>query len=81
MSIAEALSRKDTPLSPVQWSAILGSIIVLVYSVLGLIVNPDFATGQATTAERVLGVDMNGWHASSGFLIAVPGFFAARRRS
>jgi hypothetical protein len=29
----------------------------------------------------VLGVDMNGWHAVSGFLVAIPGFFAALRRS
>ncbi len=67
------------PLSPVQWSAILGSIAVLVWSVPGLIVNPDFATGDAASAERVLAVDMNGWHALSGFLIAIPGLFAATR--
>lgn len=72
---------RETPLSPVQWSAILGSIVVLVWSVPGLIVNPDFSTGAAATSERVLGVDMNGWHAVSGFVIAVPGFFAARRRT
>ena len=67
------------PLSPVQWSAILGSIAVLVWSVPGLIVNPDFATGDSATSERVLAVDMNGWHALSGFLLAIPGFFAATR--
>jgi hypothetical protein len=50
------------------------------WSVPGLIVNPDFATGDAATSERVLAVDMNGWHALSGFLIAIPGFFAALRR-
>ena len=59
-------------LAPVQWAAVLGSIAVLVWSVPGLIVNPDFATGDAATAERVLGVDMNGWHAVSGFLVAIP---------
>ena len=67
------------PLSPVQWSAILGSIAVLVWSVPGLIVNPDFATGDAATAESVLGVDMNGWHALSGFLVAIPGLLVAAR--
>ena len=32
---------------------------------------------MSATSVRVLGVDMNGWHAVSGFLVAIPGFFAA----
>lgn len=74
-------SRVDSPLAPVQWSAIIGSIVVLAWSIPGLILNPDFATGAAATSEKVLGVDMNGWHAVSGFLIGFPGFVAARRRT
>jgi Domain of unknown function (DUF4383) len=66
-------------LEPVQWSAIAGAIAVLVWSVPGLFVNPDFATGSDATAKVVLGVDMNGWHAVSGFLIAIPALFAATR--
>lgn len=54
---------------------------VLVWSVPGLILNPDFHIGADATSVRVLGVDMNGWHAVSGFLIAIPGFFAALRRA
>jgi len=50
-----------------------------VWSVPGLIVNPDFATGNSVTSERVLGVDMNGWHALSGFLVAVPALMLATR--
>jgi Domain of unknown function (DUF4383) len=69
----------DLPLGPGQWAAILGSIAILVWSVPGLIANPDFSIGNSATAERVLGVDMNGWHALSGFLVAIPGFIAARR--
>jgi hypothetical protein len=65
--------------APVQWAAFAGSIAVLVWSVPGLIINPDFATGDSAGAERVLGVDMNGWHAVSGFLVALPGFYAMRR--
>ena len=57
----------------------MGSLAVLVWSVPGLIVNPDFAVGDSASAERVLGVDMNGWHAVSGFLIAVPGLLVATR--
>lgn len=67
------------PFTPVQWAAVLGSVAVLVWSVPGLIVNPDFATGDSATAERVLGVDMNGWHAVSGFLVAVPALMLATR--
>jgi hypothetical protein len=67
------------PFSPVQWAAVLGSIAVLVWSVPGLIVNPDFSSGDAATAERVLGVDMNGWHALSGFLVVIPVLLVATR--
>ena len=69
----------ERPLAPVQWSAILGARAVLVWSVPGLILNPDFATGESATAVRVLGVDMNGWHAVSGFLVGIPVLVAARR--
>lgn len=70
----------ERPLAPVQWAAIAGSLAVLAWSIPGLIINPDFATGDAATSELVLGVDMNGWHAASGFLVAIPGFIAASRR-
>ena len=79
---SQSLSRFafERPLAPVQWAAIVGSLAVLAWSVPGLIVNPDFAVGDAATSELVLGVDMNGWHAVSGFLVAIPGLFAATRR-
>ena len=60
-------------------TAVAGALAVLVWSVPGLIINPDFSTGDAATAERVLGVDMNGWHAVSGFLIAIPALVLAPR--
>src|SRR5918997_1849956 len=75
------LLRPERPLAPVQWAAILGSAAVLVWSIPGLIVNPDFAIGEDATSELVLGVDMNGWHAVSGFLVAIPGLVAALRAS
>jgi hypothetical protein len=76
---AQAVFEVQKPFSPVQWAAVLGSIAVLVWSVPGLIVNPDFATGDAATSVRVLGVDMNGWHAVSGFLVAIPALLVATR--
>jgi hypothetical protein len=66
-------------LAPVQWAAIAGSAVILAWSIPGLIVNPDFAVGDAASAERVLGADMNGWHAVSGFLVAIPALLLVRR--
>jgi hypothetical protein len=73
--------RFERPLTPAQWAAIAGAVAVLVWSIPGLIVNPDFATGDDATSVRVLAVDMNGWHAVSGFLIAIPALYAASRHS
>ncbi len=63
---------------PVQLAALTGALAVLIWSVGGLIVNPDFGTGDSATAETVLGSDMNGWHALSGFLVAVPALLLLR---
>lgn len=80
MSTARRFLGPERPLAPVQWAAIAGSLVVMAWSIPGLIANPDFATGHAATSELVLGVDMNGWHAASGFVVTIPGLFAALRR-
>jgi hypothetical protein len=64
---------------PVQWAALLGAGLILMWSIPGLIVNPDFGVGDSASAVRVLGSDMNGWHAISGFLIAIPALLLIRR--
>jgi hypothetical protein len=74
-----ALFEVQRPFSPAQWSAVAGAIAVLIWSIPGLIVNPDFAVGDSASAERVLGVDMNGWHALSGFFVAIPALLLASR--
>jgi len=71
----------ERPLQPVQWAAIIGSVVVGAWSLAGLIANPDFTAGDSATSVRVLAVDMNGWHAVSGFLVTIPGLFAALRAS
>jgi hypothetical protein len=76
----QGLLTVERPLEFVQWAAIAGSLVVAIWSIPGLIVNPDFAIGDDATSELVLGVDMNGWHALSGFLVTIPGLFAATRR-
>jgi Domain of unknown function (DUF4383) len=78
-ALRSQLGEARRPFSPVQWAAVIGSLTVLVWSVPGLIVNPDFGTGDAARSVVVLGVDMNGWHALSGFLVAVPGLVLAFR--
>lgn len=50
----------------------LGSLMVLVWSVPGILIHPDFAVGDDATSKVVLGSDMNGWHAVSGFAVAIP---------
>lgn len=52
--------------------AIAGSAAVLLWSIPGLFVNPDFSIGDDLTSETWLWVDMNGWHGVSGFLVVVP---------
>jgi hypothetical protein len=68
----DAIAEKARQLTSAQWFALAGCAAILVWSIPGLIVNPDFAVGSAATSKVVLGVDMNGWHAVSGFLIIVP---------
>ena len=67
------------PFTLVQWSAVIGAVMILVWSVPGLIVNPDFSTGSDATAQQVLGADMNGWNALSGFAVAIPALVLAPR--
>jgi hypothetical protein len=66
-------------IAPVGWAAIAGSALVLMWSVPGLFVNPDFGVGDSASAERVLGADMNGWHAVSGFLVVIPALLLVTR--
>jgi hypothetical protein len=54
------------------------SVVNTVWAVAGLIANPSFATGEATSVQ-VLGVDFNGWHALAGILAFAPGIYAAFR--
>lgn len=67
-------------LSGAQIAALIGSFAVMLWSIPGLIVNPDFGIGQEATSELFLGVDMNGWHALSGFLVVVPVLLVFRNR-
>ena len=62
-----------------QRGLLLLAVMLSLWSIAGLIANPDFATGADATSERVLGVDFNGWHAVSGLLLLAPAFVLALR--
>ncbi len=69
---------EDQAVQRMKWFAIAGSAAVLLWSVPGLFVNPDFGIGDDATSELFLGVDMNGWHALSGFAVVIPVLIAFR---
>jgi hypothetical protein len=71
--------RPRARLLPVQWAALIGSAVILAWSIPGLIVNPDFGVGDSASAVTVLGSDMNGWHAVSGFVVVAPALVLLRR--
>ena len=50
----------------VQRAVVAIFLALLAWRIAGLIANPDFATGGQATAEQVLFVGFNGWHASRG---------------
>lgn len=54
-------------------------LLQLAWAAAGLVINPDFAIGADATSIPVFGVDFNGWHAVSGFLLFGPGLFAFDR--
>lgn len=51
----------------------------LLWATAGFIAEPSFHLGADAPTEKVLGVDFNGIHALSGFLLFLPAFFFARR--
>lgn len=47
---------------------VLGAVL-LIHSVGGMVVNPDFAVGEDATSKVWLWMDWNGWHALSGIAL------------
>lgn len=70
------------PTEPIpRWQRLLLAfcLLQLAWAAAGMAINPDFAIGADATSVPVLGVDFNGWHALSGFLLFGPGLFAFNR--
>jgi hypothetical protein len=67
-----------------QWTFAQKTIVVLaalqlLWATAGLIAEPSIDFGEDAVTERVLGVDFNGVHAISGFLLFLPAFYFALR--
>jgi hypothetical protein len=60
-----------------QWGIVVLASLQLLWALAGLIAEPSFHFGDGAPTERVLGVDFNGVHAVSGFLLFGPAFFFA----
>lgn len=69
-----------------RWSfAQIGLLVIcafhVVQAVIGLIINPSFATGPNAQTVQLLGMDYNGWHAVAGLALFAPGLVFAIRKS
>jgi hypothetical protein len=62
-----------------QWAVIIVISAQLLWALAGLIAEPSFDFGEGAVTEGVLGVDFNGVHALSGFLLFLPGYYFATR--
>jgi uncharacterized protein DUF4383 len=60
-----------------QWAIVVIAAFQIGWAIAGLIAEPSFQFGDGAPTERVLGVDFNGVHAVSGFLLFGPAFFFA----
>ncbi|HEX3563288.1 MAG TPA: hypothetical protein VHU24_10655 [Solirubrobacterales bacterium] len=60
-----------------QWGIVILAGLQLAWAVAGLITEPSFHFGEGAPTKVVLGVDFNGVHALSGFLLFGPAFFFA----
>lgn len=55
------------------------AVAQLAWATAGLIAEPSFSTGDDAPTTKVLGVDFNGIHAVSGFLLFLPAFYFVLR--
>jgi hypothetical protein len=72
---AAAVSRSQWTFA--QWGIVVLAVVQLAWAVAGLAAEPTFDFGDGASTQRVLGIDFNGVHALSGFLLFGPAFFFA----
>jgi len=62
-----------------QWAIVVVAALQIAWATAGLIAEPSFHFGEGAPTQVVLGVDFNGVHALSGYLLFGPAFFFALR--
>jgi Domain of unknown function (DUF4383) len=72
---AAAVSRPQWTFA--QWGIVVLATLQLLWATAGLIAEPSFHFGDGAPTQRVLGVDFNGVHALSGYLLFLPAFYFA----
>lgn len=72
---AAAVSRPQWTFA--QWGIVILATVQLLWAIAGLIAEPSFHFGDEAPTQRVLGVDFNGVHALSGFLLFLPAYYFA----
>jgi uncharacterized protein DUF4383 len=75
----EAAAVQREPWTFAQRAIVVLAALQLVWATAGLIAEPSIDFGENAVTERVLGVDFNGVHALSGFLLFLPAFYFARQ--
>jgi len=73
----EAAAAPRTQWTFAQWGIVVVATFQLLWATAGLIAEPSFDFGDGAATERVLGVDFNGVHALSGFLLFLPAYYFA----
>jgi len=75
----EAIAAPRTRWTFAQWAIVVVAALQIVWATAGLIAEPSFHFGEEAPSKVVLGVDFNGVHALSGYLLFGPAFVAALR--
>jgi Domain of unknown function (DUF4383) len=75
----EAIAALRTRWTFAQWGIVVLAGLQIAWATAGLIAEPSFHFGEDAPTQVVLGVDFNGVHALSGYLLFGPAFFFALR--
>lgn len=75
----EATTAPDREWTFAQWGLVVLATVQLLWATAGLIAEPSIDFGEGAPTQQVLGVDFNGVHAISGYLLFLPAYYFAMR--
>lgn len=75
----EAVAAPRTQWTFAQWAIVVVAALQIIWATAGMIAEPSFQFGEGAPTQVVLGVDFNGVHALSGYLLFGPAFLCALR--